>query len=109
MGANPSSRGLAPEVPGSDRVLTALREDDSFASLRASQVRFASNDSGVATVDAEDTVRAVEAGATTITAKYRPPHGPRATDRALSRPDASCVLQPACETHGNERRRGEPR
>lgn len=69
MGTNPMYRGLAPALadPG-DRVLTAVRADDSFATLRARDVAFTSNSPTVATVDRRGVLTAVGPGVATITA-----------------------------------------
>lgn len=70
MGTNPMYRGLAPELADpSDRVLTALRADDSFADLKASDVRFTSSSPPVATVDRSGRLEAVAPGVATITAR----------------------------------------
>jgi beta-glucosidase-like glycosyl hydrolase len=68
-GRNPWRRGLAPPRydPIGDRIITAVRADDSFADLRAARVTFKSNRPAVATVTRVGKVKAIAPGVATIT------------------------------------------
>ena len=67
-GRNPWLDGLAPAHPQGDRVLTAVRADDSFADPGDLAVRFSSNRRSVATVDGKGVVTARGPGVATIQA-----------------------------------------
>jgi hypothetical protein len=67
-GRNPWLDGLAPAHPQGDRVLTAVRADDSFADPGDLAVRFSSNRRSVATVDGMGVVTARGPGVAAIQA-----------------------------------------